>query len=175
MAGMPAWCRRSSSTLWMPAASSTIAGTVSSRPASSGSAEVLTTATGSVCSEGAGNAPRPKTSVTPSWRHSSVTWSAKACQRKAGSVIDELVAVEGRGGACVPARLQEAHGGLAGDPGVGPAGEVDHQERAFQLRPLALEFDEVPLRRHTRRVAACAAVRESDPSIDLPNSRTVGV
>src|SRR5215218_9493993 len=69
----------------MPEDSSTIAGTVSSRAARSESADVPTTATGSLCRAGAGNAPSPNTSTTPRRRQASTTSSPNARQRKSGS------------------------------------------------------------------------------------------
>jgi hypothetical protein len=69
----------------MPAFSSTVALTVSRRPARSGSAEVPSTATGSVCRLGAGKAPSPNTSRTDRSRQTWITASVNACQRRSGS------------------------------------------------------------------------------------------
>ncbi len=185
---MPAWCSRSSSTVWMPADSSTITGTVSSLSARSGSAEVPTTATWSVCSAGAGKAPSPNTSATSRRRQASTTSSQNARQRKSGSgptsssasrsplgrghqqlgrrpghlldgaagqpdhrppgpVVDQLVGVEGGQGGGVPARAQEHGRGLAGQPGVGPAVQMDDQERVAEPR----EVGEVEQLAHARQ------------------------
>jgi hypothetical protein len=48
-----------------------------------------------------------------------------------------LVGVELAEAAGVPARAQEHRAGLAGQPGVGPAGQVDDQERVVERRALA--------------------------------------